>query len=340
MREPAFWWRRGATAARVLAPLGAVYGAVAGARLKQRGQRAGVPVVCIGDPTVGGSGKTPTALAVARMLAAAGEQPVFLTRGYGGSETGPLRVDPARHGAADVGDEPLLLARAAATVVARARVKGAQAAVAAGASVIVMDDGFQNPSLAKDVSVLVVDAGRGVGNGLVTPAGPLRAPLAAQLDRAHALLVIGTGLGATDVVGDARARNVAVFHAQLRPDAGFIAALGSGRVLAFAGIGSPEKFFATLATAGIVIAATRSFADHHRYTRSEAQALCEEADREGLVLVTTEKDHVRMLGDADASELAARAHVLPVALAFEDEGAFRALLFDQLMAARAHLSLP
>ncbi len=145
------------------------------------------------------------------------------------------------------------------------RVAGAKLALAADASVVVMDDGFQNPSLAKDFSVLVVDARRGVGNGRVIPAGPLRAPLGAQLARAHALVVIGTALGAADVAADAWTRNVPVFHARLEPDAGFVAALGGGRVLAFAGIGDPEKFFATLSDAGVAVAATRSFPDHHRY---------------------------------------------------------------------------
>ncbi len=267
MREPAFWWREAGPAARMLAPLSAVYGAIAAARLRPRGEKAGAPVVCIGNLTVGGAGKTPTALTVARMLAAAGERPVFLTRGYGGTSAGPLRVDPQHHSAREVGDEPLLLARVAPTIVARSRVEGASGAVISGASVIVMDDGFQNPSLAKDAAVLVVDARRGIGNARVIPAGPLRAPLAAQLARAHALVVVGAGPNAASVVADARARSIPVFRADLQPDAGFLAALGGGRVLAFAGIGDPDKFFATLAGAGVEVAATRSFPDHHRYTR-------------------------------------------------------------------------
>ena len=345
MREPAFWWGEAGVAAAMLAPLAAIYGAVAGARLRQRGARAAVPVVCIGNFTVGGAGKTPAALAVAAMLAAAGERPAFLTRGYGGRLTGPLQVDPSRHRAPDVGDEPLLLARAALagrgrgksivpTIVARDRVEGAGMAVAAGASAIVMDDGFQNPSLAKDFSVLVVDARRGIGNGRVIPAGPLRAPLPAQLARAHALVVVGTAAGAADVVRDARARDIPVFQARLRPDAGFIAARGNGRVLAFAGIGDPQKFFATLAEAGIAVAATRSFPDHHRYTRGEAQALCDDAARERLALVTTEKDLARIHGDDELEQLAAHAHALPVALAFAEEESFRSLLLERLASAR------
>ena len=335
MREPAFWWRKPGIAARTLAPLAAAYGSLAARRLKRAGRRVAVPVVCIGDPTVGGAGKTPTAIAVAQLLAQAGERPMFLTRGYGGRESGPLRVDPDVHRAADVGDEPLLLARAAPTLVARARAEGAAAAVDAGASVIVMDDGFQNPALAKDFALLVVDSGRGIGNGYVTPAGPLRVPLSAQLEHAHAVLVIGPEVAAANVVASARSRGIPVFHARLKPDAGFVAAHGGRRVLAFAGIGSPEKFFATLRAAGVAVAATRSFADHHRYTRAEADSLCERAEREGLVLVTTEKDLVRMRGEGEVAILAERAHALPVSLVLDDAPQFRSLLLDRLAAAHA-----
>lgn len=333
MREPPFWWRAAGVEAMLLAPLAAIYGSVAARRLAGNGQRAGVPVVCVGNPTLGGAGKTPTALAVARMLEAAGARPVLLSRGYGGRMRGPVQVEPARHRATDVGDEPLLLARIAPTIVARDRAKGAQAAVAAGASVIVMDDGFQNPSLAKDFSVLVVD-GRGLGNGRVFPAGPLRAPFAAQLLRADALVVTGRLPASHALLAEAVRRRVPVFRAALLPDADAVTRLKERSVLAFAGIGDPEKFFATLDEAGIAVAARRSFADHHRYTRAEAHELCGEATRAGLTLVTTEKDMVRLAGDEEAAELAARAQALPVTLSIEDEGAFRRLALDRLAAAR------
>jgi tetraacyldisaccharide 4'-kinase len=333
MREPPFWWRDAGTTSLLLAPAAAVYGAVAERRLARVGHRIGVPVVCIGNPTVGGAGKTPTALAVARILQGLGERPAFLSRGYGGKLRGPSRVDPLQHRAADVGDEPLLLARSATTVVARDRLLGARAATAAGANVIVMDDGFQNPSLAKDFAVLVVDGRRGVGNARVVPAGPLRAPLAGQLDRAQALIVVGDGAPA-DVVAQAEARRLPVFGARLVPDAGFVAALGAGRALAFAGIGDPEKFFATLRGAGVSVTTARSFADHHCYTMAEAKALCEEADRDGLVLVTTEKDLVRLQGDERTAQLAAHAHALPVTLVLDDEPAFTTLLRERLALAR------
>ena len=268
MREPPFWWRQRGVAAAMLAPFAAVYGAVAARRLARSGRSAGVPVVCIGNPTVGGAGKTPAALAVARMLQADGERPVFLSRGYGGRLAGPVLVDPSQHRAADVGDEPLLLARVATDRRrARSRARARRRAVDAGASVIVMDDGFQNPSLAKDFSVLVVDGRRGIGNGRVIPAGPLRAPLGAQLDRAQALIVVGGAARGAASTAEARSAALPVFGAGSRRTRRSSTALGGGRVLAFAGIGDPEKFFATLRDAGVAVAATRSFDDHHRYTR-------------------------------------------------------------------------
>jgi tetraacyldisaccharide 4'-kinase len=332
MREPAFWWRKPGLAAGLAAPLGLLYGAVAASRLARRGARVAVPVVCVGNPTIGGAGKTPLALTLARLLQASGEAPVLLSRGYGGRLAGPLRVEAARHRAAEVGDEPLLLARVAPTVVARDRVAGAQAAVAAGASIIVMDDGFQNPALQKSFSVLVVDGRRGIGNGRVVPAGPLRAPLAAQLARADAMVMVG----ASDdgVAAAARERGVAVFQASLTPDAAVAAMLAGARALAFAGIGDPDKFFATLTGAGIAVAAAVSFPDHHRYTAQEARMLCQQAEREALTPVTTEKDLARMQGDAKLAALAQRARALPVTLTLADADAFLRLLRAKLAGVR------
>jgi len=199
MREPAFWWRRAGLAASLLAPVGLVYGAIAARRMAAKGTAAGVPVLCVGNFTLGGAGKTPTVIALARMLADAGEHPYCLTRGYGGTLAGPKLVDPHNDLAAQVGDEALLLAHVAPTVVARDRVAGAAFARAQGASLIIMDDGLQNASLAKDFTLAVIDARRGVGNRCIFPAGPLRAPLAAQLAKTDALLVVGEGNGADDV---------------------------------------------------------------------------------------------------------------------------------------------
>ena len=181
MQAPAFWWKKPGAAAALLSPVAAIYGAVAARRLAQPGAHAGIPVICIGNLTVGGAGKTPTAIAVARLLIAAGEKPIFLIRGYGGTLAGPVTV-AAGHDAAQVGDEAVLLARVAPTIVAHDRVAGARLAKENGASVIVMDDGFQNPSLAKKLSILVIDGTRGIGNARIIPAGPLRAPLEPQLD--------------------------------------------------------------------------------------------------------------------------------------------------------------
>jgi tetraacyldisaccharide 4'-kinase len=207
-------------------------------------------------------------------------------------------------------------------------------AIAAGASVIVMDDGFQNPALRKDISLLMVDERRGIGNGRAVPAGPMRAPLGAQLAHAHAVVLVGKPSRAGEVAAEACRRNLPVLRAHLRPDKEFIAAFGRGRALAFAGIGDPEKFFATLADAGIAVAMTRSFPDHHVYTRPQARALCEDAEREGLVLLTTEKDLVRMRACDEAADLAAHAHALPISLVFEEEETFKSLLLERLAAAR------
>ena len=330
MREPAFWWRQAGLTASLLAPLGLVYGAVAAKRMARAGTRAKIPVLCVGNFTLGGAGKTPTVIMLARILTDGGERPFCLTRGYGGTVAGPKRVDPHLDAAAQVGDEALLLAHSAPTLVARDRVAGAEIAHAQGATVLVLDDGLQNPSLAKDFTLAVIDGRRGVGNRCIFPAGPLRAPLAAQLGRTDAVLVVGEGDTATDIVKLVRERRLPVFHGRLVPDQHAVVALKGRRVLAFAGIGDPAKFFATAEAAGISVAARREFADHYRYTAEDAGELTMDAEHNGLALLTTEKDRARMAGDQLLQALAARAHTLPVTMVVDEADELRRLVMAKL----------
>ena len=333
MREPAFWWRAGTGGP--LAPLGALYGAAAGLRMRKRGRQTGLPVICLGNLTVGGAGKTPAALAMAQLLHAAHERPFFLSRGYGGRLAGPARVNPALHRAIDIGDEPILLARLAPTIVARDRVAGAAFARSAGASVIIMDDGFQNPSLAKDLSIVLVDGRRGIGNGRVVPAGPLRAPLEPQLDRAQALIVVGAPDGAAPVIERAERRKLPVFHGRLEPDRAVVNAIGQRKVLAFAGIADPEKFFATLTSAGIRIANRASFPDHHRFSAAEALDLVAQAQADNLMLLTTEKDLARLAGEPELQQLATHASALPVRLVIDEQDRLREMVLRAVADYRA-----
>jgi len=254
---------------------------------------------------------------LARMLAGLGERPFCLSRGYGGDAVGPKLVNADADRAAQVGDEPLLLARVAPTVVARDRVEGATFARQQGAGLIIMDDGLQNSSLAKDFTLAVIDAGRAIGNGCVFPAGPLRAPLAAQLAQTDALLVVGNGVEADKVAAQARARNLPVFHGRLVPDPASIATLRGQGVLAFAGIGAPEKFFTSAVEAGLDLRERRVFDDHHRYTAREAADLIAQADHNGLAIVSTEKDRARLAGEASLAALASRTQALRVAMVIE-----------------------
>ncbi len=291
MRAPAFWWQRTGLPALCLAPLAALYGLFSGRRMKRGGAKATLPVVCIGNLVVGGAGKTPTAMRLAEALKERGRRPVFLSRGYGGTLVGPVRVEPAHHSSRQVGDEPLLLASVAPTVVARDRVKGAEFAAQWG-DVILMDDGLQNPSLHKDFSIAVVDAGQGIGNGWCLPAGPLRAPLRAQWSRVDACLVIGEDIA--PVAEFVRSVPVALFYGQLLTDALQAETYRGLKVLAFAGIGRPEKFFETLEGLGAIVAEKRWFGDHHRYQPSEIKALLSDAEAKRLVPVTTTKDAVKI----------------------------------------------
>jgi tetraacyldisaccharide 4'-kinase len=263
-----------------------------------------------------------------------GETPFVLSRGYGGRAPGPVRVDPVHHRAAEVGDEPLLLARAAPVIVARDRVAGAAMACAAGASVLVMDDGLQNPALRKDAVIAVIDGGRGIGNGAVFPAGPLRAPLAAQLACTDALVVIGAGQGGTPVARQMRARHAPVFHAWFDPAPASLAALRGRQVLAFAGIGDPARFFATLRAHGIDVVESRSFPDHHAFSAAEVEALRQRAHARGLIAVTTAKDRVRLSSDPQLRPLADGIVAFEVRLAFAASDELRQFLRARLDAAR------
>jgi tetraacyldisaccharide 4'-kinase len=318
----------------MLAPLGFLYGAISGGRMLRKGHRGAIPVICVGNYSLGGAGKTPAVVALIKMLRTAGETPVVLSRGYGGRLAGPVRVDLEAHTAADVGDEPLLLARLAPVIVSRDRVAGADAAQKAGASVVVMDDGFQNPSLQKDISLIVVDSHRGIGNAGVFTSGPLRAPLAGQLDRTDVLIVSGDGSAAGKLAERVEASGGLILKARIVPDGDAVASLRGKRVLAFAGIGDPQRFFATLAASGIDVAATRAFDDHHAFTAAEIDQLIEEARKTSLTPVTTEKDFVRLRGTA--------AHVasiqsLPIALGLDDEAALRHFIALRLVKARENI---
>jgi tetraacyldisaccharide 4'-kinase len=328
MREPAFWWRKAGLVSSLLAPVAACYGAIAARRMMRQGVHAGVPVLCVGNFTLGGAGKTPAAIMLAKMLQADDERPFCLSRGYGGSLAGPNTVDAHADTAAQVGDEALLLARVAPTVVARDRVAGAKAALAAGASVVIMDDGLQNASLVKDFTLAVVDGRRGIGNARVFPAGPLRAPLATQLARTDALLVVGDGDGARDAT--TAASGLPVFHARLQPDAAAVTALKARQVLAFAGIGDPDKFFVTAVAAGIAVAERRAYPDHHCFTAEEAAELIMQAEHGGLALLTTEKDHARMAGEPLLAALAGKTHVLPVTMVMEEADELRRVVLAKL----------
>ena len=335
MHEPAFWYRPSSLTSRLLMPLGALYGAVAVRRLAREGLDAGIPVLCVGNYHVGGAGKTPTVLALVNLLRDAGEAPIVLSRGYGGKLRGPIKVDPERHAATDVGDEPLMMAQAVPVVVARDRADGVALARSQGASVIVMDDGFQNPAIAKDASLIVIDGDRGLGNGCVFPAGPLRAPLPPQLARTDALIIVGNGGAADAVAAVIAAQGGLVLRAHLMPDEVSIAALRGKRVLAFAGIGDPGRFFRTLRTSGVDVVAEKTFADHHPFSENEIEALAAAAKRDGLTLVTTEKDLARLRRGEALMPSAQGIVPFAVTLRFDDEPKLLRFVTDRLFQARA-----
>jgi tetraacyldisaccharide 4'-kinase len=313
---PPFWWEKPDWRARALSPLSKIYGIVAGRRIRRAKPPAvPVPVLCIGNFTLGGAGKTPTSIAFAHAAVVAGFKPGIVSRGYGGAFSGLHRVDPDHDSARHVGDEPMLLARHAPVVVSADRLAGAKALQAAGCDFIIMDDGFQSARLHFDYALMVVDAGRGIGNGHVFPGGPLRAPLTDQLVRTDALLKIGIANGADQLVRNAARAAKPVYEAVLKPTS--TAAIAGKPLLAFAGIGDPSKFFHTLEEAGGKVGQTRSFPDHHRYTDEDLDDLVKAADKDRLTLITTAKDQVRLLdGSPRAKEFATRTLVLEIELVF------------------------
>ena len=322
MRTPDFWGSREHIMGRMLAPAGALYGAAAGLRgALTRAQEVGIPVICVGNLVAGGAGKTPVAMSLAGLAREFGKTAHRLSRGYGGRLAGPVRVDAASHTAADVGDEPLLLAGAAPTWVSQDRVAGARAAEAAGADAVVMDDGYQNPALAKNLSLVVVDAQYGFGNRRVMPAGPLRESVARGLRRAQAVVVLGEG--DVDGLGDR-----IVLRACIIPDAAAIASLKDEPVYAFAGLGRPQKFFDTLAGAGCHLAERRPFPDHFAYSDTVIGELLSAADSIGARPVTTEKDFVRI-----PERFRDRITALPVSIEWDDPATLRKLLAETLTAA-------
>lgn len=319
LRAPEFWYRSPGVLATALAPLGRIY-AFATARRVARAPRyrPPVPVICLGNLVAGGAGKTPAALWLLERLAARGVAAHAISRGYGGrgARGGPRRVDVLRDRAEDVGDEPLLLAGFAPVWIGRDRAETARAAVEAGAGALVLDDGFQDPAVAKDLSLLVVDAATGFGDGLCIPAGPLREPPEAGLARADAVLLLGPKAARAR----AAARWPALAGAEIVEGEVLPREIGidwrGERVLAFAGIARPEKFFATLRALGAEVVATRAFPDHAAFAPRALARLETEAARLGARLVTTEKDAVRL-----PPAFRGKAMPLPVALAPEDPAA-------------------
>jgi tetraacyldisaccharide 4'-kinase len=286
----------------LLTPVGAAIDAAG--RLRRavaRPYRAPVPVICVGNLVAGGSGKTPVALSLAEMLAARGIAALIVMRGYGGKLAGPVRVDPEHHDAAAVGDEALLAAGQTACWVARDRAAGVRAAVADGAEAVILDDGFQNPHVAKDLSLVVVDAAAGFGNCRLIPAGPLRERVTAGLARADAVMLVGEGAPVIDRP---------ILRVSLDPIDG--ERFSSAKIVAFAGIGRPEKFFASLRALGADLVGERGFPDHHPYRAAELAALRRDADAAGARLVTTRKDWVRLppmeRADIDVLDIAVRWH--------------------------------
>ena len=331
LSPPQFWWRAPGVPSTLLAPVAGLYGRVA-ARNLGKGQRAetGVPVLCVGNPTVGGAGKTPCAMALGQAAIALGRKPGFVSRGYGRKGRETLRVDPERHTSREAGDEPLLLAQVAPTAVGADRTAAARRLIdEAGCDFIIMDDGFQSARLKTDLALLLVDGHRGLGNWRVFPAGPLRAPIEDQTRHADAFVVVGKGPAGGDIASLAGRSNRPVHYGAITPTKA--ERFAGMRVLAFAGIGDPAKFLASLSGVGASVEDSRVFPDHHAYTAEDVAALSAAAWRQGLQLVTTRKDAARLAGGTETLRLfLAECDVLDVAFRFDMEGTAERLIRETL----------
>lgn len=328
-RTPPFWYDtrsfRRKLCVKVLSPLGKIYGWL----VRQRADLyypvpLAKPVICVGNLVAGGAGKTPTVMALSDLMKEKGYNPHILTRGYGGDEPGPLQVSSSRDTAADVGDEALLLVEKAPVWVSRNRPLGAQEAIDSGANLILMDDGFQNPVIYKDFSLLVIDGAVGFGNGHVMPAGPLREPLDFGLSRAHAVLVIGDDKANVAEETRRHAPDLPVLMARLMPDADNPNIAGKN-IFAFAGIGRPEKFRQTLMDAGAIVEGWSGFPDHFVYIEEDLRELITAADARGMPVITTAKDHVRL-----PPALKDRVLKFSVHLEWQDAGGLASLIEEAL----------
>ena len=327
MRPPEFWYKpESSIVPKLLWPAGFAYSLASGIRRTlSKTWHPSVPVICIGNLVVGGSGKTPTAIAVAHYLKKKGLDIHFLSRGYGGTVNSPVRVDPCRHGVQVVGDEPILLAKVAPTWISGNRQATAELAIKAGAEILVMDDGFQNPTIHKDISILVIDGETGFGNGQIIPAGPLREPVTKGLNRANAALIIGNDVhGLSTTLKQPGSSVINVLRGHLAP-ARSMAELNGKKVFAFAGIGRPKKFFDTLKGIGCSVTGTAEFPDHHIYTVDEISHLVQKANDMSAILVTTSKDRTRL--DKTAVD---KVTEVPISLQWEDYSALDSL-FESIL---------
>ena len=336
IKAPNFWWKNSFGILGMLSQLiGSVYGFIAGKRMQREPTNVvNVPVICVGNFVVGGAGKTPFCIMLFKLLKDMGYSPVFLTRGYGGQQQDPVQVNRDHHTADQVGDEAILLASVGPTVVAKDRGMGAEYATTVGADFIIMDDGFQSPNLKKDLSIVLIDSNFGVGNGRCLPAGPLRAPLEVQISKTDLLVVVGSGENADEVLERASKAKIATVDADIKPLN--TEQLSGLPILAYAGIGHPQKFFDSLINCGLNVVHGVGFADHHRYKNGEIKKLLKIAEQESLTLVTTAKDYARLAGltGENVAMLQEQSKVFEVEMVLTDSESLRTMLKQMLVASK------